>query len=115
MKKRTIVAILTTAVLAGATVIAGFTGAYAQKNKETGSTISLEEAKELALAKVPGASDIRIRYDEYDGQYEGVILFEEKEYELAKIKEADETIAAPVMRTIFENVLPYLGIEKTME
>ena len=23
------------------------------------------------------------------------------------------TIAAPVMKTIFENVLPYLGIEKT--
>ncbi|MBE5760071.1 MAG: hypothetical protein E7332_08645 [Clostridiales bacterium] len=81
MKKRTIVAILTTAVLVGATAIVGFTGAYAQKNKENTNTISLEEAKELALGKVPGATDIRIRYDEQDGQYEGVILYEEKEYE----------------------------------
>lgn len=56
---------------------------YAAASKSTGITI--EEAKEIALKKVPGAkeSNIRIKLDRDDGKtvYEGKIIYNETEYE----------------------------------
>lgn len=51
-----------------------------------GKTISTEEAKQIALAKIPGATaeDIREFKSDYDNsklQYEGKIYYDKKEYE----------------------------------
>ena len=49
----------------------------------SGATITLEQAKQIALAKVPGATDIRIHLDRDDGrlEYEGSIYYGSWEYE----------------------------------
>ena len=54
-------------------------------NSTVGALISEEEAKKLALEKVPGASekDVRIHLDHDDGKtiYEGSIVYEGVEYD----------------------------------
>ena len=49
----------------------------------SGATITLEQAKQIALAKVPGATNIQIHLDRDDGrlEYEGSIYYGSWEYE----------------------------------
>ena len=51
----------------------------------TNAAISLEEAKQIALARVPGATNIRIHLEWDDGrlQYEGSIYYGYWEYEFS--------------------------------
>lgn len=60
-----------------------FADAGAGKNQGSEGEISEEEAKKIALAKVPGAKKIQIKRDIEDGKpvYEGEIYYNNVEYE----------------------------------
>ena len=68
---------------------------FAGKKTAGSEGISLEQAKKIALAKVPGANDshIRIEKDRDDGQllYEGKIVYSGVEYEF-EISAADGSV-----------------------
>lgn len=68
---------------------------FAGKKTAESEGISLEQAKKIALAKVPGANDshIRIEKDRDDGQllYEGKIVYSGVEYEF-EISAADGSV-----------------------
>lgn len=68
---------------------------FAGKKTAESEGISLEQAKKIALAKVPGADDshIRIEKDRDDGQllYEGKIVYSGVEYEF-EISAADSSV-----------------------
>ena len=77
--KKTVSVLLAGAVLAGALAGCG------NNNGGNGTVISVDKARSIALAKVPGASanDIRIHLDRDDGRqiYEGEIYYNRMEYE----------------------------------
>ena len=59
------------------------TGTGSSGNSGGSAAISTEQAKQIALARVPGATDIRIHLDRDDGrlEYEGSIYYGSWEYE----------------------------------
>ena len=59
------------------------TGTGSSGNSGGSAAISTEQAKQIALARVPGATDIRIQLDRDDGrlEYEGKIIYNNTEYE----------------------------------
>ncbi|MBU9736983.1 PepSY domain-containing protein [Diplocloster agilis] len=80
------------------------------KNKKAGagasaSQISESEARQIALQKVPGASDsdVRMKLDEEDGRpvYEGKIIYKDMEYEF-EIDTTDGTVLKWKEESVFD-------------